>query len=315
MTGGTGFIGSRVVGLGKEIGAHLYVPTRNLHAAGDACFAADLTEDAQVVDFVRRIQPQGVIHLAGDGASHLPTSLANLLRVNVVGLNNLLTALALLVPGSPVVVAGSGAEYGPKADLSEEGDPLLPGSAYGISKAAASMLALSYSSRLAIVVLRIFNVFGPGEKEPRLLPSIVKGALAGQPVLLTHGAQLRDYSYSDDIAMSLWLSLTCAPLRCSPVINVGSGRLISIKDFANRVVDALDSAGLQVALQFGGIPYARDEQMLYAPHIEKMNRVLGWQPDTPIGEALRQSVDLYVAAWRQNQTASVQFSRAEDGRR
>jgi nucleoside-diphosphate-sugar epimerase len=67
---------------------------------------------------------------------------------------------------------------------------------YPASKAAASIAFTQWSieNQLKLKYLRIFQVFGEGEAESRLWPSLRKAALSGNDFDMTHGEQIRFYT-------------------------------------------------------------------------------------------------------------------------
>src|SRR5207249_4422828 len=122
--------------------------------------------------------PEAVLHLAAAGVAYGNSAITDLLTVNVAGLDGLLAAISE-VGACPVVVAGSGFEYAPQEHAIGETDEIGPVCSYGVSKAAATLTANWYAGRMPITLLRIFSVFGAGEREPRLLPHIVRRTKLG----------------------------------------------------------------------------------------------------------------------------------------
>ena len=51
--------------------------------------------------------------------------------------------------------------------------------------------------------MRLFQVFGEGESENRLWPSLKKAAISGENVDMTKGEQLRDFIPVEDVANQL----------------------------------------------------------------------------------------------------------------
>jgi nucleoside-diphosphate-sugar epimerase len=201
---------------------------------------------------------------------------SEMLRSNTLGTDNLLSAAKSLKEPPPVVVAGSGYEYAAQARHLTESDPIFPSSPYGISKAAATFCAANYSAYIPITVLRIFNVYGPGERLPRLLPYIVENASLGNPVELTPCEQIRDFVYVGDVASLFWRALESSPsdgqLR---ILNLGSGSAAPLKSFVCTVAHVLEKRGLKVRLKFGARPYKPGEPMYYAADTSRLRSTLG----------------------------------------
>ncbi len=292
ITGATGFIGRHLVARGAEIGALVITTSRSKATSGEARHVTiDLCDRARVLDMLREVAPVGILHAASAGAS-AKVGFAELMRTNVVGTENLLAAAFALPQPPAVVVAGSGYEYAPQSrDLTED-DPVRPVTPYGISKAAAAFCAGVYATRMPITVLRIFNVYGPGEREPRLLPYVAARAKAGCAIELTDCAQVRDFVFVKDVAALFWRALERSPgdsrLR---ILNLGSGSPIPLKQFVTVLLGVLRGKGFNPQVKFGVRPYHIGEPTHYAGDISRLQRTLGELPCTTLQEGIRQTLD------------------------
>jgi nucleoside-diphosphate-sugar epimerase len=194
-----------------------------------------------------------------------------------------------------VALAGSGFEYAPQERPISEQDPVEPFSAYGVSKAAAGLCARFYAAQMPITLLRLFSVYGTGEKEPRLVPYIISSAKKAEQVELTNCEQVRDYLYVEEAAESFWRALSQPPSgQCLRTLNVGSGSAITLRHLVNKLVDILTEKGLRPHILFGAKPYRPDEPMTYAPNIICLKRTLGWSPSKPLSEGLSKTVESMI---------------------
>jgi GDP-4-dehydro-6-deoxy-D-mannose reductase len=163
VTGGSGFVGRHVLdALGTE---------HEVVALGRRCperwarsrfWPVDLLDPPALHQALAMIQPDVVVHAAG---ATPPAAAPELYRVNIAGTRGLLQACEALAGAPRLVVVGSAAELGPvPADRMPIGEDCLcrPGEAYGLSKWAASRLALGWERRLPVMVARLFNPIGPG---------------------------------------------------------------------------------------------------------------------------------------------------------
>ena len=296
ITGASGFIGKHVVALGQRLGAELYVLCRNglpgLHLRE---WLVDIRNAEAVRDAVSAIQPEGILHLTAGGVAYGSSLLPELLKVNTIGLVHILEASAVLRIPPRIVIAGSGFEYAPNNRPLTELDPLLPTSAYGVSKAAATMLAALYAARMPITVLRLFSLYGPGELEPRLTPYIIAKAIRGESIDLTTGEQIRDYTFVEDAAEAFWRALATPEETSSlRVLNVATGVHVSLRQFVESLAGVLKDHGIKADLRFGARPYRTDELMVYCAEVSRLQSSLSWVPDTPLALGLAKTVRAYL---------------------
>lgn len=292
ITGATGFIGRHLVEQGLHTGATVITNSRSpaQMCNASAHIVMDLGNRAEVLRVIRELEPAAIMHAASAGVSE-KVALVDLLRTNVIGTDNLLAAADSLPERPTVVIAGSGYEYAAQSRPLTEDDPVFPTSPYGISKAAAAFCAAIYAKRMPVTVLRIFNVYGPGERLPRLLPYIVENAKLGNVAELTACEQVRDFVYVRDLASLFWRALECSPedhrLR---VLNVGSGDAAPLKDFVRILCQILQESGLNPHLDLGTRDYRSDEPMYYAANAGRMIATLGNVVKTPLNVGLRETV-------------------------
>ena len=145
----------------------------------------DLLDKGQVSRMLKKADPGLIFHFAGLNFSR---DYDRLLRGNFFTTNNLLDAVVRNGMGPRILVIGSSAEYGIAGNSKKpikETEPLAPITAYGVSKAAQTMLALQYHSAygLYIVVARSFNLIGPGQTSALVCGSIVGQVKAINPVI------------------------------------------------------------------------------------------------------------------------------------
>ncbi len=287
ITGAGGFIGSHVVEMGRRRGVEMHAFGRTALGGGVAFHSGEIEDAVRVAEVIGRVAPGGIIHLAAAGVAYGQSDVSALCRVNALGLANVLEAAARLASPAAVVCAGSGFEYAPLDRERRESDPLLPNSAYGASKAAATAIASFYAARLPVTVLRPFSIYGAGEPAGRLAAYIIEKTRAGEPVDLTPGGQLRDYAEVGDVAESFWRALAAPPaVGALRVLNVASGDVITLRTFIEAVADALRGAGFAPDLRFGARPYRSDEMMDYTAEISLLRETLGWTPATPLSAGL-----------------------------
>lgn len=255
----------------------------------DRYFQADICDAGAVGSIVGSVAPDSIFHLAGAGGAGVPASV--LCSVNLLGTANVLEAVRGKVPQCRVLVIGSAAEYGAVSDSQlpvREDAPCHPTGAYGISKHAAAMLAIEYARRagLKVVVVRPFNIIGPG-----VPPSLVLGALVARlkDALRSEEPQIKvgDFnSERDFIGVSDTVDAYVRLLQAEPwgeVFNICSGKAYSIARLAEMLVA---NSSRRVRLEFDpDLVPASPVRSIYGS-FEKAQRAIDFQPTMELERVL-----------------------------
>lgn len=270
VTGSNGFIGSHVVKKALNY-AHEIVGLRRSNNLPkiDLPRQPIWIEGTLEADMRQVLEGcEAIIHLAAYGVNPNFDSWLEAYRWNVSASIHLL-GQAKLVGVKRVVIAGSCSEYGRSAERYEHvpcDAPLEPVNAYGASKAAATLAAMAFAREndLELVVLRPFHIYGEGESQERLWPSLKKAALAGEDFPMTFGEQIRDFTPVEFAAEKFIYYATEAiiPKGEPKIHNLGTGRSMSLNGFAEKEWKKFGATG---KLRLGEIPYRKNEVMRYVP--------------------------------------------------
>ena len=248
ITGGAGFIGSHLVR--RLVLAHNASITvlDNFHRGRRGSLADFFSEirvlEADVRDIDSLVEALSgidlVYHLAAQSSViSADEDLNYTFSTNVAGTFNLLRA-AKSNGVRRVVFTSSREVYGDPSGLPvPETAPIRPKNAYGASKAAGEAYCGAFGTDgLEVAVLRLANVYGPGDSG-RVLPLFVESALQDRPLVLYGGQQILDFVWIDNVIAAL-VKVGFGDLIPEP-LNVGSGKGIVISGLARRVVEATDS--------------------------------------------------------------------------
>lgn len=272
VTGGTGFIGSHFINRAHEAGHELLALRRSERSKPRLPLRR---EPAWLDKPMTEVAPEdlagcgAMVHLAAHSANVPYDTLEACLRWNLVEPLGLL-ARAHEAGIRRFVVAGSCFEYGSAGERYENippDAPLEPTLAYPASKAAASIAFRQFAIQhgVGLVMLRIFQVFGEGEAEGRLWPSLRKAALAGEDFPMTQGEQVRDFIPVEQVADRFLAAVERPDFPPTPrVENVGTGIPQTLRQFAERWWRHWGATG---KLLFGALPYRENEVMRYVPLI------------------------------------------------
>ena len=298
VLGASGFIGCWVARVLCAQGAQVFLGVRNRTTAkkvfseygirGRIC-EVDLGLIELIPEFYQRIKPSITFNLAGYGVDKLERNEEALYLINSQLVKAVCEAAAETEDpawsGQAIVHTGSALEYGDiGGDLCEDSMP-NPTTPYGKSKLAGTcyLTRSCESYQIRGLTARLFTVYGPGEHNARLLPSLLKTAKTGESLDLTAGRQRRDFTYVADVAEGL-LRLGVAVTKPGDVVNLATGRLAAVRTFAETAAGILRIPSEK--LKFGTIPTAVDEMAHSAVSVEHLRHLTGWTPPTRIAEGI-----------------------------
>jgi NAD dependent epimerase/dehydratase len=308
VTGASGFIGShlveRLVAEGADVRALFHYNSRSDYGLLELLDPATLAGveiipgDLKDGDGVRRAVKgcEIVFHLGALIA--IPYSYRNpndFVQANVVGTANVLNA-ALEYGVERLVHTSTSETYGTaQYQPIDEAHPLVAQSPYSASKIAADKLAESYhfSFDLPVATIRPFNTYGPRQSARAVVPTIIAQALAGGTIRLGSTSPKRDFNYVGD-TVSGFLAVASNEAAIGEVINIGSGRTVSIQDVIDEVGRILGRT-LEVETDPARIRPDKSEVGLLLADNRKAADLLGWRPEVKLEEGLRRTVE-WIAA-------------------
>jgi UDP-glucose 4-epimerase len=248
VTGGSGFIGRRVVrallGNGSDV---TVADKRPFPGGGVRTLIGDLCEPSAMA---RAVHPETdvIIHLAAVTRVLLSVEDPAIThQVNVDVTANLLEQ-ARLHGVKTFIFASTNAVTGDvgRATIHEQ-MPLRPLTPYGATKAAAEMLISAYAAcyGMAGCSLRFSNVYGPGMQEKdSFVARLMRAARDGTGVqVYGDGTQLRDLVHVDDVVtgmLAAWRAGFCGPLI------LASGDSVSVNDMVDA---ARQVTGAEIPVQ------------------------------------------------------------------
>lgn len=289
ITGGTGFVGGPCVRAALERGAEVHVLARSERAVppGVRFHAIDLFDADRVNEIVSAVRPTHLLHLAWiatPGVYWTSPENERWVQASI----DLLEAFAA-VGGKRVVATGTCAEYDWTGDgvCRERGTYLRPATLYGERKDWTRDLSkkLADDRGLSLAWARLFFLYGPGEHPARLVPSVTRALLAGQPADCTEGTQRRDFLHVDDAADAL-ISLLFSEIT-GPV-NVASGVAVSVREVVEKIGVA---TGRPELVRFGVRPTPPGDPPLLVADVTRLRTELGWVPRIGLDEGIARTVD------------------------
>jgi UDP-glucose 4-epimerase len=269
ITGSLGFIGHHLLNALRGANFQIFECNRS---NGDLTLEISW-ENIEKCDYV--------IHLAGK--SSIPDSWEDIhgfinnninITVNVLNYckqnNSKLIILSTYLYGNPFKL--------PIDELSET----YTNNPYALSKRFSEELCKFYSDNFGvkITILRPFNVYGIGQSNKFLIPSLITQILNGSSIFIKDLEPKRDYVYIDDLIDSIIKSLSLD--NQFEIINIGSGSSYSVKEIID-IIQYKCNKNLQINTSN---ERRQNEVMNTVADINKAYKLLNWAPKISIHEGI-----------------------------
>ena len=302
VTGGEGFIGShlveRLVREGAEVRTLVQYNAFGRFGWLDPAVHGDVRVIPGDVRDAGRVREavdgcEVVFHLAAlIGIPYSYVAPESYVQVNVEGTSNV--ALACRQLGVSRLVHTSTSEtYGSAVQVPiDEDHPLQPQSPYSASKIGGDMMALSYwhAFELPVAVVRPFNTYGPRQSTRAVIPTILTQLHGGATeIRLGATAPTRDFNYVDD-TVSGFLAVAGCDRAMGSVVNIGSGREISIGDLVALLIRVTGSSAEVVVDPDRVRPTGSEVDRLLCDNT-RAREWAGWTPVVSLEEGLRRTSD------------------------
>ena len=323
VTGGAGFIGANFVLAARRLGAARIVNLDKLTYAGHLENLAALANDPEHVfvhgdigdaESVARLlaehRPDAVVNFAAE--SHVDRSILGpqaFIDTNIVGTHTLLSsalsywktlsaerrAAFRFLHVSTDEVYGTLAANDPPF---REDNPYEPNSPYAASKAAADHLVRAYHHTYGLPVLttNCSNNYGPFQHPEKLIPLMILNARSGAPLpVYGDGQQVRDWLFVEDHCAAIRAVLEKG--RPGETYNVGGDCERTNLEIIQGICAILDGLFPTAAPHLRHVAHVTDRpghDRRYAIDSSKLQRELGWRPDTDFDRGLARTVRWYL---------------------
>jgi len=310
VTGGAGFIGSNfirhVLSLNKGFSIVNYDKLTyagnlaNLESVADnpnyLFVRGDICDAAAVEEAMRGCT--AVVHFAAE--SHVDRSIyepAPVIATNVTGTFFMLQ-VARKLNIERFVHISTDEVYGdmPPGGFAAEDSHLQPSSPYSASKASSDLLVRSYVRTYGFpgLITRSSNNYGPYQFPEKFLPLMITNAFDDKPLpIYGDGRQQRDWLHVEDNCRGVLAVLERG--KIGEVYNIGGTDVEENLTIVRKVLQMIGKPESLLTL----VKDRPGHDRRYALRCEKMEKELGWKPEIPLDEGLRQTIEWYRtnAAW------------------
>lgn len=332
VTGGAGFIGSNFIPYYLATNPnHQLVNLDLLTYAGHPENLAEVKDNPRyhfvkgdICDYelVNQLFEQydfkGVFHFAAE--SHVDNSITGpsaFIETNINGTFNLLEvsrkhwmkAPGVFLPNKEThrfLHVSTDEVYGSlgKTGLFTEETPYAPNSPYSASKASSDFLVRSYHHTygMNVVTTNCSNNYGPKQHREKFIPTIIRTALAGNPIpIYGDGQYIRDWLYVLDHCKGIELAFKIG--RVGETYNIGGNNERNNLYIVNKICELLDAKspwdkGVSYKELISFVTDRPGHDRRYAIDATKIETELGWHADEDFESGINKTVDWYLELFK-----------------
>lgn len=193
--------------------------------------------------------------------------------------------------GQRLVVSGTCAEYdwAQTGHFSEKTTPLHPQTLYGKAKHElnSTLEIFAHKINLSYAWGRIFFPFGANESPNRLIPSVIRALLENKPAKTSHGNQIRDFLYVEEI-VEAFVALLESDVR--EAVNIASGKGIKLKEIVEEIAEIIGKPEL---LRIGALSATQNEPPEIVADVTRLRGEVGWRKEYNLKKGLTETVNYW----------------------
>lgn len=296
VTGGKGFIGSH---LAYEFTSHEYnVICTDLKESEDI-IEMDIMNQEMIQNVIKKYNPDIIINLAGQANVGLSWKIPQLtMRLNTIGMINILEAVKRVNPKIRVIAIGSSDEYGNLKDIGEnvsEDTPVKPVTPYAISKYAQELFSHLYvnTHNLDVCMIRLFNLGGSGQARGYMISDFTSEVAEVEAkikdyILVGNLEASRDFTHVKDACRAI--RLIAEKGHKGEVYNICSGTAYKAQEILEKIVD---HAKVKIEVrQDPSRMRPSDTPVIFGNHT-KLTDHTGWMPQMGIDQIITDALDYW----------------------
>ena len=296
IIGGTGFIGFNLIKKLKNLkfsitSISLSYPKKNNLILGVKYVKLDITNENEI----KKINGNFDIVVNAGGYGGLDGNFRDTNKMyqnQIKGLKNV-ASFFLKKKIKKFIQVGSSLEYGSVSGIqTEKSYPKNPITIYGKSKLYSTnyLKFLNKVYNFPVVVLRLYQVYGPNQKNNRLIPYIIDSIIKNKKIFTTKGDQIRDFCYIDDVTEAI---IKCFNSKKSigEIINIGYGRGYQIKDILKKIFKFFPKYKVKRKVKINLSSKKQVKKLV--PSIKKAKKILRWSPKISFNEGIKKTINSF----------------------
>ena len=269
----------------------------------------DISDKGAVMDLFKKYKPDIVINLAAQaGVRYSIENPEVYIQSNIIGFFNILEACRSF-PVEHLLYASSSSVYGSNKKVPFEEIDFVdnPVSLYATTKKSNELMAYTYSHLYNIPAtgLRFFTVYGPMGRPDMAYFGFTDKYFNNEPIHIFNNGDFendlyRDFTYIDDIITGISRLLDYPPVKTleqapHTVFNIGNNKPEKLMVFINSLEQALsNSLGREIEFEKIYEPIKPGDVPATYASTEKLQKAIGFKPETSIQDGLQQFTDWYV---------------------
>ena len=289
VTGSSGFVGRRFLEMAPTDWEIICLGRSQPDSFTGRWIRCDLSDQKSVESAVQQVSDEifdAIVHLA----AFVPRTAADdtLDKARLGNIDATINLLTYFGEKSEKIIIGSTAEVYDQSKIHgpiTEDNVVAGGSYYGSTKLASELITQSYAKKLhkELTILRFSVMYGGYDPIARAIPNFIRAAKAGEDLTIRGANVLRDYIHTDDVARSIICAVSA---NGAGVVNIGTGRGISIRETAQAIVDSTQSTSrITVLSEDGGSDVVID--------ISRAEKLLNYHPEVFFPDKLKEMEKLY----------------------
>ncbi len=185
-----------------------------------------------------------------------------------------------------------------KEGLFTEKTPYAPNSPYSASKAASDFIVRSYfhTYGMNVVTTNCSNNYGPNQHDEKLIPTIIRNAVKGNPIpIYGDGQNVRDWLYVTDHCTGIALAFEKG--RSGETYNIGGRNERNNLYIAQTICEILDRIEPSTKSYIDQITFVKDRpghDLRYAIDASKIEGELGWKAQENFESGIEKTIKHYL---------------------
>tara|TARA_X000000950_G_scaffold102342_1_gene129276 strand:+ start:22677 stop:23609 length:933 start_codon:yes stop_codon:yes gene_type:complete len=207
--------------------------------------------------------------------------------IAITNICNLLNNLNI----SKLIHVGSSDEYGLETKINSQIQNGYPFNTYSFAKILNSNFLFMHfhQAKIQLIILKLFLVYGPRQKNNRLIPSLIESFINKKNFQSTKGNQVRDFCYIDDVNDAI---INCIELnkryQFPLIMDIGSGKGIKIKTVINKIRNNFKDSKIKINTNLKKI-----QRNNLVADISKAKKILKWSPKVNFEKGLEKTINYF----------------------